>query len=109
MANRKRGFFASLFGKRKQTEQEERAELESKQRLEARIQQILAERAVVPELLKMEENQAPEIPREEEAELPVELLPISASVISIRKTPVAAPFLLLNEEDFRTYAANGRR
>ncbi|MGA8090709.1 MAG: hypothetical protein WCA10_25770 [Terracidiphilus sp.] len=110
MANdRKRSFFSSLFGKRKQTEQEEMAELESKKRLEARIQQIIAEKAAVPELLMVEKNQDAAISQqEEEAEVPVQLLPISASVIPIRKAPVQPAFTLAAFEAPRSYAANGR-
>jgi hypothetical protein len=108
MANEgKRGFFSSLFGSKKQKEQVETDELESKQRLEARIQQILAEKAAVPTLLMMEEKHAAPMPQEEEADFPVELLPISASVISIRKAPVSS-FLPSSVEAPRSYAANGR-
>lgn len=110
MANdRKQGFLSSLFGKRKQTEQEETADLESKQRLEARIQQILAEKAAVPELRVIEENHAGPMPQEEEAEIPVELLPISASVIPIRKAPAQPAFVLSAFEVPRSYASNQRR
>ena len=107
--NGKQGFFSSLFGKRKQTEWEATAELESKQRLEARIEQILAERVAVPELHLMEENQDAAIsPQQEEPEIPVELLPISASVISRRKAPVPAVFLLSTVDESRSYASNAR-
>ncbi len=110
MANdRKQGFLSSLFGKRKQTEQEEMAELESKQRLEARIQQILAEKAAVPERLVIEENHAEVMLQEEEADFPVELLPISASVIPIRKAPAQAAFVLAAFDVPRSYASNQRR
>ena len=105
--DRKRGFLSSLFGKRKQKEEEETAELESRHRLEERIQQVLAERAAVPELL-IEENHVALMSKEEEAEPEVELLPISASVISHRKAPVPAVFLLSSIEDVRPYAANQR-
>jgi len=106
----KRGFLSSLFGKKKQTEEEATADLESRQRLEARIQQILAEKAAAPELLMMEENHDPAISeqKEEEAEIPVELLPISASVISIRKTPVSSSFMPSGFDVPRSYAANQR-
>jgi hypothetical protein len=112
MANdRKQGFLSSLFGKRKQTEVEATAELESKQRLEARIQQILAEKAAVSELLVIEEKHADGMPQEEEAEVPVELFPISASVIPIRKAPPKTAFVLSAFEDEapRSYASNQRR
>ena len=96
MANdRKRGFLSSLFGNRKQTADEEAAELESKQRLEERIQQVLAERAVVHELLVEEKHtaQIAQMPQKEEDDFPVELFPISASVIRIRKAPVHSSFM----------------
>jgi len=99
--DRKRGFFSSLFGNRKQKEQEETAELESRHRLEERIQEILAERVEVPELL-MEQNHAL---LTEEAESEVELLPISASVLSGRKASVSAAFLVSSFEAPRSYAA----
>jgi hypothetical protein len=109
MANdRKRGFLSSLFGNRKRTEDADIAELESKHKLEERIQQILAEKAVVPDLLKTEEKHVALVPKEEEAEIEVELLPISASVISIRKAAVPSSFLLTPSEALRSYAANER-
>jgi len=111
MANsRKQGFFSTLFGKRKPTEEEAIAEQESRQRLDERIQQALAERAVVPALLKMaEENQSEVMPaEEEEAEFPVELLPISASVIPIRKAPAQSAFVLAAFETPRSYASSQR-
>lgn len=104
----KRGFLSSLFGKRKQTEDEETAQLESKHRLEERIRQVLAERAAVPELRIIEEKHAALMTQEEEAEAPVELLPISASVIPIRKAPAQAAFVLAAFESPRSYAANER-
>ena len=112
MANdRKHGFLSSLFGKRKQTEEEATAELESKHRLEARIQQILAEKVVFSELLLNEENQDAGISPEEEPEVPVELFPISASVIPIRKVPPKTAFVLSAFEDEapRSYASSQRR
>ena len=110
MANHsKQSFFSSLFGKRKQTEEEMRAELESKQRLEARIEQILAEKAAVAEILMAEENQAEEVHQEEEPEVPVELFPISASVIPIRKTPSQVAFVLSAFETPKSYASGQRR
>lgn len=107
--DRKRGFFSSLFGSKKQKEQEVTDELESKQRLEARIQQILAEKAAVPELLMMEEKPAAPMPQEEEADFQVELLPISASVIPIRKAPAQAAFVLSAFEAPQSYASNQQR
>jgi hypothetical protein len=109
MANdRKRGFLSSLFGSRKPKEDEDIAELESKHRLEERIQQMLAEKAAVPELLKTEEKPAALALKEEEAEIEVELLPISASVVSVRKVPVPSSFLLTPAEALRSYASNER-
>ncbi len=109
MANdRRQGFFSTLFGKRKLTEEEEIAEQESKQRLEERIQQALAERAVVPALLRAEENRADAMTQEVEAEIEVELLPISASVVPIRKASAQSAFVLAAFEAPRSYAANDR-
>jgi hypothetical protein len=107
--DRKRGFFSSLFGSKKRDEQDETAELESKRRLEARIEQILAEKAADPELLMMNEKHAAPMPQEEEADFPVELLPISASVIPIRKAPAQAAFVLSAFEVPQSYASNQRR
>jgi|KBSMisStandDraft_5_1062788.scaffolds.fasta_scaffold567016_2 hypothetical protein len=111
MANiSKRGFFSSLFGNKKQKEDEQIAVLESRHRLEERIQQVLAERAVVHELLLEEKNEknAALVMREEEPEAEVELFPISASVIPIRKAPVQSAFVLPAFEVPRTYASNRR-
>jgi hypothetical protein len=110
--NRKRSFLSLLFGKRKQDEHEEPADMGSKQRLEERIQQIFAEMAAAPEppkleLLVIEKKHAVRMPQEE-AEPEVELLPISASVIGIRKAPVPSSFLPLSFEVPRSYAANER-
>ncbi len=108
MANdRKRGFFSSLFGSRKLTEQEEAAEQESKLRLEARIQQILAEKIAVREILA-EESQPALVLQQEEVEPEVELLPISASVVPIRKAPAQSAFVLKAFETPQTYVSNGR-
>jgi hypothetical protein len=105
----KRGFFSSLFGNRKLKEQEEMAELESKHRLEERIQQILAERVAVPEVIIQEKRAAAALMTQEvEAEPEVELLPISASVLSRRKAPVSADFLLSSLDVQGSYAANQR-
>jgi hypothetical protein len=46
--------------------------------------------------------------REEEPEAEVELFPISASVIPIRKAPVQSAFVLPAFEVPRTYASNRR-
>lgn len=107
MANvRKQGFFSSLFRTRKLTEEEATAEQESKLRLEERIQQALAERAVVPALLIAEEKGSEAKPLEEEVEPPVELLPISASALSPRKAVVPNVFFLTNVEEVGSYATN---
>ena len=103
----KRGFFSSLFRSRKQKEREETADLESRQRLEERIQQILAEKVEVPELFAVEKKSTG-LMTQEEAEVEVELLPISASVIPIRKAPVQPAFVLSTYEVPRSYAANER-
>jgi hypothetical protein len=108
MANdRKQGFLSSLFGKRKPTEEEETAALESKQRLEARIEQALAERAVVHEILA-EQSPVALTTKEDEPEPEIELLPISASAMPRRKTPVPSILLISKVEEMNTYAANGR-
>ena len=103
----KRGFFSSLFGNKKQKEQDEAAVLESRHRLEERIQQVLAERAAVQELLIEEEHVALMV-QEEEPESEVELFPISASVIPVRKAPVQSAFVLPAFETPRSYATNQR-
>ena len=109
MANdRKRGFFSSLFGSRKRTEEEEAAQQESKQRLEARIEQILAEKVAVREILAEKESQPELVLQPEEVEPEVELLPISASVVPIRKMPAQSAFVLAAFESPRSYAANER-
>jgi hypothetical protein len=104
----KRGFFSSLFGSRKQKEQEETAELESRYRLEERIQQILAERVVEAPKVIVEQKQVALVKREEEAEPEVELLPISASVLPVRRAPVQPAFVLSAFEVPRSYASNER-
>ena len=63
----KQGFFSSLFGNKKQKEYEETVELESKHRLEDRIQQILTEKVAVREPI-IEEKHVAVITQEEEAE-----------------------------------------
>jgi hypothetical protein len=107
--NSKQGFLSSLFGNRKPKEPEESAGLESRHRLEERIQQILAEQVEVPRLLTLEEDGLVLMAKEEEAEPEIELLPISASVLSSRKTLVSAPFMPLTWEGAaRSYVANQR-
>ena len=103
--NSKRGFLSSLFENNKQKEEQETAELESRHRLEERIQQILAEKVEVPQLF-VEENQTALVIQEAEPEPEVKLLPISASALS-RKAPVA-DFLLSSFEVPRRYAATER-
>ena len=101
----RRGFLSSLFGSRDHKKQEETAALESRQRLEERIQLILAEQAHVPELIK-EETQTVLV-AQEEVETDIELLPITASVFN-RKGPIPASFLPECIEATRFYAANDR-
>ena len=102
----KRGFWSSLFGNRKQKEHKEADELKSRQRLEERICQVLAERVEVRE---HEEEPVAVLAREEDAEVEVvELLPISASVLSRRKVSVSASFADSSFEAIQSYAANGR-
>ncbi len=109
----KRGFLSSLFGRKKQAEDEEIALLESRHKLEERIRQVLAESVEIPKVLMIEHNHTAQatntalsIP-EEVVETPIELFPISASVIK-RKAPVQSDFLLSTFEVPRSYAANGR-
>lgn len=102
----RRGFLSSLFGNKKQKEHDEADELKSRQRLEERICQVLAESAQVREL---EEKPVPVLAQEEEPKAEViELLPISASVLSRRKVPVSATFAESSFEVVRSYAANAR-
>ncbi len=103
----KQGFFSSLFGNKKQKEYEETVELESKHRLEDRIQQILTEKVAVREPI-IEEKHVAVITQEEEAEPEVELLPISASVLSSRKARVPVSFVTSSLENVQSYAANAR-
>lgn len=106
--NGKRGFLSSLFGKRKQTEQEETAELESRHRLDERIQQILAERVETPERRIIEESRPALVTRVEEPESEVELFPISASVLNSRKAPVHVTFGPSSLDVVRSYATSQR-
>jgi hypothetical protein len=104
MANdRKRGFLSSLFGRRKLTEQEEMEALESRQRLEARIEQILAEKAVVREIIA-ETSPVALVLQKEEPEPEVELFPISASVLGRRKERVPSVFMLSTVESGQPFA-----
>jgi hypothetical protein len=106
--NSKRGFFSSLFGKKKLREEEENAQLESRHKLEERIRQVLAESGEIPKVLMMEHKHTALATLEEEVEAPIELLPISASVLSIRKAPVQPAFVLSAFEVPRPYASNDR-
>jgi hypothetical protein len=99
----KRGFFSSLFGSRRQKEDQEAADLDSRHRLEKRIEQILAEQVQVPQLLKEEDPAA--VVAQQEAEPDIDLLPITASVFN-RKGPIPASFLPASVEANRFYAAN---
>jgi hypothetical protein len=103
----KRGFFSSLFGKKKRKEEQETAELESKLRLEERIQQILAEKISVSEVFVREKHAAIMI-REEVAEPEIELLPISASAITRRRAAVQPAFVLATFDEPRSYVSNER-
>ncbi|MGA9586045.1 MAG: hypothetical protein WBQ95_12000 [Terracidiphilus sp.] len=82
--------------------------MESRHRLEERIQQILAEKVAVVPKLTVEENQTALMIPEPEAEPEIELLPISASVLSRRKVPVPAAFIAPVVEVGRSYATSGR-
>ena len=101
----KRGFFSSLFGTRRQKEQEETALAEARQRLEERIQQILAQRVDVPELITQEDY--PTLPAREEVEAEIELFPITASVFN-HKGPIPASFLPESIEASRFHATADR-
>jgi hypothetical protein len=104
----KQGFLSSLFGKKKQKEEEEAANLELRHRIEERIQQVLAESIEIPKVLMLEEKRAELTIPEAEVEAPVDLFPISASVISSRKAPAQSDFLLSSFKVPRSYAANER-
>lgn len=104
----KQGFLSSFFGKKRQKEEAEAAHLELKHKLEERIRQVLAESVEIPRVLMIEEKHAAPTIQEEEVEVPVELFPISASVIPIRKAPVQASFVVSSFEVPRSYAANER-
>jgi|SRR5579863_215437 len=106
--DRKHGFLSSLFGKKKRTEEEVMAELESKQKLEARIREILAERIEAPAPVAMDESLTATKPNQEELETPVELLPISASVIGRRKSVLPSVLVLSSVEQVRSYATPER-
>lgn len=109
MENGKRSLFSSLFGrgKKQNREAEEAAELEARQKLERRIQQVLAEAAEVPKPL-LEEHPIELIVRDEETESLAEVLPITASALHRRKAPTPAPFLPASVEIERSYVANER-
>lgn len=101
MAN-KQGLFSSLFGGSKKVNQEaqEAAELEARERLEKRIEQVLAEAA-----------QTPKSPVETEAAKPetvAEILPITASALTRRKTTPSVGFWQPTDETDRAYAVNER-
>ena len=101
--DKKRGFFSSLFRNQSRKELDEAADLDTRQRLEARIQRILADRDDVPKLIFDEPAEL--MVRQEEVEPEIELLPISASVLSKPKAPAPVPFLV---EIGRPVAANDR-
>ena len=109
--NGRNGFLSSFFGKKKQKEEVEAAQFELKHKLEERIRQVLADSVEIPKVLMAEEKHSvvaiPTI-QEEELETPIELLPISASVIPNRKAPVQASFLLSSFESPHSYAASER-
>jgi hypothetical protein len=87
MANgNKQGFFSSIFGgsKKPDLEEQEAAEREARQKLEKRIEQVLAEAALPPKsVAEGEPGKAMEGGKPESV---VEMLPITASVLSRRKT-----------------------
>jgi hypothetical protein len=103
----KQGFFSSFFGNKKQKEQEEAPPLESRNKLDERIQRILAEQAAVAKPV-IKEIPAVSMAQEEEAEPEIELLPISASVLSSRKARVQVSFVTSSLDAVRSYASNER-
>ena len=108
MANGKRSLFSSIFGrgKKQNTEAEEAAELEARQKLEERIQQVLA---VPVEAAKpaLEDNHAMVL--QDEPESIAEVLPITASALIRRKTPATIDFWPASAEVERPYAVNEYR
>lgn len=108
MANSKRSIFSSIFGlgKKQNTEAEETAELEARQRLERRIEEVLAQAAEAPKPLFEEDHAA--LVKQEETESLAEILPITASALPRRKVPAPVAFLPQVVEVERPYAANER-
>lgn len=108
MANSRRSLFSSIFsrGKKLNKEAEEAAELEARRKLELRIQQILAQTAEAPKQLLEEDHTAMVVQEEEESV--AEILPITASALIRRKTPVPVDFWPSNAEVERRYAVNER-
>lgn len=107
MANSKRSLFSSLFGggKKQRKKAEEAAGLEARQKLEKRIQQVLAELAESPQPA-VERNHAELITQEKEAESVVEILPITASAVSRRKPPAPLDLWPGTAKVERPYAVN---
>src|ERR1700747_1615162 len=101
MANEKRSLLSSLFGrgKKQNKDAEEAAELEAKQRLEKRIEQVLAGAARAPKAVV--ENHPSELVIQDEVQSVAEVLPITASVFARRKTPSNAGFWPGNTETER--------
>ncbi|HEY2469057.1 MAG TPA: hypothetical protein VGI45_14635 [Terracidiphilus sp.] len=109
MENSKRSIFSSIFGrgKKQHKEAEEAAELEARQKLEKRIQQILAEAVEAPKPV-VEENHVALVTQDKEVEALAEVLPITASALSRRKAPAPADFFPPRVEVERRYVANER-
>lgn len=102
MTNGRKHSFFSLFGSKKQDiEAQEAAEREARQKLEKRIEQVLAEAAAPPKLL--EENHSALVPVEM-----AEVLPITASVPPRRKVAAPVDFWQPSPETKRPYAVNQR-
>lgn len=109
MAN-KRSLFSSIFGRgRKQhKEAQEAAVLEARQKLEKRIQQVLAEMVEAPKAA-VEETHLQLAVVEDEAQSVVEILPITASALQRRKTPASVEFWPTSSPEVeRPYAVNER-
>lgn len=107
MANEsKRSLFSSLFGRgKRQNKETEEAAVEARQKLERRIQQVLSEMVEAPKVA-VEANHLELTIVEEEPENVAEVLPITASALQRRRTPVSADFWPTSTEVERPYAVN---
>ena len=106
MENDKRSLFSSLFGRGKKQNKEaaEAAALEARQKLEQRIQEVLAAAAEAPKPL-FEESQAG-LTLTEEPVTVAEVLPITASALNRRKAAISVDLWPGNVQVERPYAVN---